>query len=460
MKFNSKYLALAFAGLICLSACGGEDPEPTTDPDPNPGGTVTPKPDPDPNPNPGTAQAKSGNLPAWQKGYLDIHFINTVTGESAFIIMPDGTQMLVDAASSLATTGKDELSKRWKPTKRGSEIITDYIKKCMTWTGNNTIDAFLGTHFHNDHMGGYSTSLPMSSHGYYRLNGATEILDNFPVSLMVDRGYPNYDYPYDLTDSKKEQNRADIVNNYKKALDWHTANSGLKVEKFVPGSKTQFTLKKDPAAYTNVSIQNVYANGELWTGSGSATKTIFPDKSTFTGTGENDQPSPGENHCSTVFVLTYGLFNFYCGADICNSGNSTYAWKGVENEVTNVVSGVEVMKADHHGVKGSGAQMLLTKLNPSIIICTPWQDGHPEMGVHGRFASTSTNGGNAKILYSNLADTNKATFASNTLNNIFATGGHIVVRVDPQGKSYHVYMLNDQNDNLEILKTVGPLVCK
>lgn len=455
MKFNSKYIALALAGMMLLPACGGEDP----DPNPNGPEIPTPNPDPDQDPTPSTAQASSGNLPAWQKGYLDIHFINTVTGESAFIIMPDGTQMLVDAASSLATTGKDELSKRWKPTKRGSEIITDYIRKCMTWTGNNTIDAFLGTHFHNDHMGGYDTSLPMSANGYYRLNGATEILDNFPVTLMVDRGYPNYDYPYDLKDSSKEANRANIVNNYKKALDFHTTK-GLKVEKFVPGSNNQFVLKKDPASYPSVSIQNVYANGELWTGSGTTTKSIFPDKSTFTGTGENDQPSPGENHCSTVFILTYGLFNFYCGADICNSGNSTYAWKGVENEVTNVVKACEVMKADHHGVKGSGAQILLTKLNPDIIICTPWQDGHPEMGVHGRFASSSTNGGNAKIFYSNLADTNRATFAANTLNNIFATGGHIVVRVDPQGKSYHVYMLNDQNENLQILKKVGPITCK
>ena len=36
--------------------------------------------------------AETGVLPPWKQGALDIHFINTGTGESSFIIMPDGTQ--------------------------------------------------------------------------------------------------------------------------------------------------------------------------------------------------------------------------------------------------------------------------------------------------------------------------------------------------------------------------------
>ena len=32
-----------------------------------------------------SAQAKSGVMPAWEKGYLDIHFISTNTGESYYI---------------------------------------------------------------------------------------------------------------------------------------------------------------------------------------------------------------------------------------------------------------------------------------------------------------------------------------------------------------------------------------
>ena len=77
-------------------------------------------------------------IPAWQEGVMDIHFINTTTGESMFVIFPDGTQMLIDAASSSVTTNSNSnttntgIRSRWDPTltsTRGSQIITDYIRK-------------------------------------------------------------------------------------------------------------------------------------------------------------------------------------------------------------------------------------------------------------------------------------------------------------------------------------------
>ena len=49
-------------------------------------------------------------IPAWQEGVMDIHFINTTTGESMFVIFPDGTQMLIDAASSSVTTNSNSNS--------------------------------------------------------------------------------------------------------------------------------------------------------------------------------------------------------------------------------------------------------------------------------------------------------------------------------------------------------------
>ncbi|TWV96895.1 hypothetical protein [Chitinophaga pinensis] len=40
---------------------------------------------------------KAQTLDPWNKGNLDIHFINTGRGDCAFMIMPDGTTMLIDA---------------------------------------------------------------------------------------------------------------------------------------------------------------------------------------------------------------------------------------------------------------------------------------------------------------------------------------------------------------------------
>ena len=38
--------------------------------------------------------AAQEQLPKWEKGYLDIHHINTGRGSCAFLILPDGTNMM------------------------------------------------------------------------------------------------------------------------------------------------------------------------------------------------------------------------------------------------------------------------------------------------------------------------------------------------------------------------------
>ncbi|RYY23860.1 MAG: hypothetical protein EOP62_19000, partial [Sphingomonadales bacterium] len=37
-------------------------------------------------------------LPGWRMGEIDIHQINTGRGEASFLILPDGTNLLVDAS--------------------------------------------------------------------------------------------------------------------------------------------------------------------------------------------------------------------------------------------------------------------------------------------------------------------------------------------------------------------------
>ncbi len=48
------------------------------------------------------AQKVGETLPAWEEGYMDIHHINTGCGECAYIILPDGTTMLIDAGENKA----------------------------------------------------------------------------------------------------------------------------------------------------------------------------------------------------------------------------------------------------------------------------------------------------------------------------------------------------------------------
>ncbi len=408
-------------------------------------------------------------LPKWERGMLDIHFINATTGESYLIVMPDGTKMLVDAASSLTQNGNKEIFGRWKPNGRGSQIVGDYVRSCLN-SADEPLDYLLVTHFHNDHIGGYDESLPYSQFTKsYRINGVTEILDLFKVNKIVDRGYPNYDYPYDLMNASKNANIAAIVKNYRQATAWHSINRGLQREGFRPGTTTQFEMKRSPQDFPDFKIQNLYVNGQIWTGSGEEVRDIFPSKESFSGSGDNSDAMPSENHCSTAFTIHYGKFDFYGGADVCNSGVTTYSWKGVENELAKVVAPVDVMKADHHGVSGANAPSLLSKLDPAVILCSTWQDIHPRAEVHARFVSNATHGGTTKLFYGNLAQSMFATFESG-MRNIQSREGHVVVRVFPGGDSYIIYVVQDKTQypmgsnewvwGKHVVRTFGPYQCK
>ena len=187
--------------------------------------------------------------------------------------------MLIDAASSSVTTNSNSnttntgIRSRWDPTltsTRGSQIITDYIRKCMVWTGNSTIDYAVLTHFHNDHFGGYTSSLPKSANSStYSLIGFAEIFDNFKIGTLLDRGYPDYNYPFNMATMA---DNAPSCSNYINAVKWHVANQKFDAAIFKAGVNNQIVQKYNPAKYPTAKVQNVAVNGEIWTGSGTTTK--------------------------------------------------------------------------------------------------------------------------------------------------------------------------------------------
>ena len=221
-------------------------------------------------------------LSPWQEGQMDIHFINTTTGESVFMIFPDGTQMLVDAAGSLVKTGEAKntgIRQRWDPTTEpdfsAGKYIAEYITKCMEWTGNRKLDYVLATHFHGDHFGAYSKTLPLSDlSSTYRKQSLPEVLDLVPSVKLMDRGWPDYAYPFDM---QTKASNSGAVSNYVKAVKWHIDNRGLVAERFKAGSRDQIVLKRKPSDYPGFIVQNIAVNGEIWDGGSTTTATAtFP----------------------------------------------------------------------------------------------------------------------------------------------------------------------------------------
>lgn len=389
--------------------------------------------------------AQTGVLPPWQEGALDIHFINTGTGESAFIIMPDGTQMLVDMAGALT----DPSEEMYIPVRRDLSVsagkwISDYVSKCMQWTGNDVIDYVSITHYHGDHIGSYSTTLPDSQLGPYKMMSVADVLENQKVWKIVDRGY---DFPYDML-------ATDVVWNYKSCIDWHSENKGLIQEKFEVSSVSQFGLRRNAAGYPDFRIKNIAVNGCLWKRDGSIVE-LFPDKSQFTGTGEAKEFSPAENHTSSVFKLSYGRFDYYAGGDISYNGYSSYAWKDAELPVAQSVGKVEVMKANHHGSFDANRQETLSWLSPQVVVVNVWRNIQPRVATLNNMISPLTNNGFTDVFTTNMTSVQEAEFGQ-AAERVLGKNGHVVIRVNPRGEEYYVYMLEDLDLNMDILKRFGP----
>lgn len=396
--------------------------------------------------------AKVGKkMTPWEEGYLDIHFINTCTGESSFIIMPDGTQMLVDVGGAVLD---DDLALTPIPdqTKRPGEWINRYISRCMKWTKNKTIDYLSITHLHGDHIGTVPENAPTSFKGNWKTTSLADVIDNNKVGKLVDRGYPKYDYPSYTRDNKH-------LDNYIKCTRWHAATAGMKIERFVPGSDRQFVLKYDAESYPSFKIRNIAVNGVVWTGKGTETVTAFPDSSAFVGKGKAEHASPSENSLSSVFKLSYGDFDYYAGGDVSHNGDEFHGWKDVETPVADAVGCVEVMKANHHGCWDANNDYILEKLSPLSIILTVWRTTQPTGGI-AKYFSPKVNGGKSELFITHLEPETRAKLGKDMDKVSSSEDTHLVVRVNPDGKSYYIYLLDLNIDSMKVTKVFGPYNCR
>jgi beta-lactamase superfamily II metal-dependent hydrolase len=383
-------------------------------------------------------------LPNWQEGYLDIHAINTGRGESTFYILPDSTTMLVDVAGSLLSTTDAIPPTDAKPSRAitSGQVIVNYVSHFMKGV-NDRLNYLMLTHWDPDHMGNYSTDTPLSESGDFRINGITEIGTKLRFEKMIDRDYPVYNYPNTST-------AASAKANYRKFTEWAKTAYGAVIEKFDVGKTDQIVLKKAPSKYTGFQVRNIMGNGWAWTGSGTESVNTLPDN-----VAEVVAASPDENIFSLAFYLTYGKFKYYAGGDLQYNGKSTYAWKDVEAPVTKVMTAVDVMKANHHGTSNCNGEAFLKKLSPSVVICHTWRDVQPNPDTIGRMYAANAG---CKIFTTNMTDANK-TRLSAYLSKFYGTQGHIVVRVEPQGLKYTIYVLDDTNEEYKINKIFGPYSC-
>ncbi|MGA0556432.1 ComEC/Rec2 family competence protein [Larkinella sp. VNQ87] len=398
---------------------------------------------------PAIAQQVGQPLPVWREGYLDIHQINTGRGNAALLILPDGTTALIDAGQ-LDPTDPRTQSPRNTPAKpngerQAGEWIARYARKALSFRNDPAIDYAIMTHFHDDHMGTPSSVSKKAPAGDYVLTGVTEVGEFIPIRKVIDRGWPDYNYPRSF-----EQDP--LVQNYRKFLTWQVQNKGLTVERFQAGRNDQIQLLKQPAKYKDrFEIRNLAVNGEIWTGVGSVTRQHFPELKSLP-----PNQYPNENMCSMALRLSYGKFDYFSGGDI--PGVLQFGapmWHDVETPVARSVGPVEVQLLDHHGNRDSQNGFLLGSLRPRVLVIPVWSSDHPGHDVLARIYSQQVYPGERDVFATHMLEANKLVIGE-LLNRLKSDSGHVLVRVDPGGDTYRVIILEDNDESFRVKAVHGP----
>ena len=374
-------------------------------------------------------------LPAWSEGYLDIHTISSGRGECLLIVMPDGTSMVIDAGEIVYKSKPTKKSKfgmaKPRPNNevRPVEVYADYIRNFMPY--KDAIDYYHLSHFHMDHMGQIIKRYKTDEEGGYVKTGPTELFHHIPFREANDRAYPDYDkWTAQATSAK-------VLENYRKFLDYHVAKGDLKATKFELGATNQFALRHKPNAYPNFKIENICSNGMVW--------NKFKD--TITNVYEGH--TMAENAASCGFVIRYGKFDFLTAGDIGD-------YHDLEYEVAEAAGRVEAVKAHHHLSPHSMNDKCMDVLQPRVMSVTSFSNREIQPDQK-KIESITQNG--CKIYCTSVGEIMLDMYP-NIYSACSATSGHIVFRVEPEGKRFWVYVLDDFDSEYRIKKVNGPFKAK
>jgi len=381
----------------------------------------------------------SRDLPKWQEGMLDLHFISTGSGNSAYIIMPDGTTMLVDAGD-LRRPDSRAPARRPDETRSVGQWIVDYIKQFAPEKKQLKLDYAIVTHFHDDHIGCVA-----NANGYvngYPLSGITEVCTSIPVGKFIDRGY-TFPIDFDKDTVKTAVMMRNVLKGYRDFIDYQCKHNGMSYEEAEVGSSEQIRMLKHQRRYPDFKVRVLFANGRIAdTVEAKVAKQIYKK-------GAN----PSENNLSVGFRIDYGKFNFYSGGDIAGVDHIGATLKGsMESEAAPVIGAVDVASLNHHGNRDTQNAEYVATLKPRVWIGQSWGIRHPGEEVIRRLSSKYVYPDERDIYATYMAPENKK-FMNLYTQPYKSTSGHILVRVAPGGESYDVFVLDDTTAERQVLLT-------
>jgi beta-lactamase superfamily II metal-dependent hydrolase len=366
----------------------------------------------------GVAQGPGTQLPPWSPGYLDIHHISTGLGNSTFVRLPGGGTLLVDAGAANQIPHADP-----KPdgTRRPGEWIGRYVQWAMTGS-EPAIDFAVLTHFHPDHIGGIA-----------------DVAAAVPVRRVIDRGSPAGSY--------LPPNDNAVFNAYRGFL---AANGQVLAETAIVGSDTQIVDRAD--APNRGTVRVVAANDQVWTGQGNTARRRFPPLASIADPADR----PTENMCSVALRLTYGAFDYFTGGDMPGypvPGGP--AWHDLESDVARALGPTDARQVGHHGSIEVENPFFLSTMRSRVIVLPSWSPTHPSADVLKRLLSRRLYPEPRDVFLVQFRDVTKASIGGRA-SQVASDGGHVVIRVEPGGARYRVFVLDNASETRSIKAQHGP----
>jgi beta-lactamase superfamily II metal-dependent hydrolase len=344
-------------------------------------------------------------LARWVEGTLDIHQIATGQGNSAFVVMPDGTTLLVDAGGTAAG-------------------IARYIDHVLPSAAARRLDYVVITHFHGDHVGAIA-----------------ELSRLLPIGKMIDRGWPDYAYPSPATDT--------TTVNYRRFVAARVADRSFVAERIRVGRSDQITPIVDRSRSGDFDVRGVAANGEVWTGHGVDTEMHFPKLAT------RDPDLPWENLSSIGLKIRYGRFDLFTGGDMYGIPDpGVPPWVDLETPVARAIGPTDVHVVNMHGSISVENPAFLMTLRSRVIVLPSWSATHPSADVLKRAMAPRAYPGPRDVFATILREPSRLALGARA--DQLAGVGHIVVRVAKGGESYRVVVVDDSAESLTVKGIKGP----
>lgn len=134
-------------------------------------------------------------------------------------------------------------------------------------------------------------------------------------------------------------------------------------------------------------------------------------------------------------------------------------WQSVETAVARAIGPTDVHVVNHHGSIDPASAFFLSTLQSPVMILPAWSATHPSQDSLKRMLTKRLYPGPHDVFVTTLREPAKASIGAR-VDQLKAQHGHIVVRVEPGGARYRVFVLDDTTSEAKVVSVHGPYLSR